>query len=156
VIDFYISNKAEATSKGFEIELTAKPSDSIKVFANYGYNDITFDKFKNAKGDYKGNTKPFAPKYNYGFGGVYRMQKGYFVSADMVGYGKIYLDNANKKERKAYNLVNTKIGYETENFDIYLYGKNIFDKDYSTHEFAEFYEIYSEPKEIGLQVSYRF
>ncbi len=156
VIDFYISNKAQATSKGFELELQANPTDNWSLFASYGYNDITFDSFKNAKGDYRGNTKPFAPRYTYSLATQYRNLTGYFVSANLVGYGKIYLDNANENKREAYSIVNTKIGYETESFDIYLYGKNLFDKDYSTHKFAQLYEIYSEPREIGIELAYRF
>lgn len=32
-----------------------------------------------------------------------------------------------------------RFGYETEHFDIYIYGKNIFDKDYTAHGFYEGY-----------------
>lgn len=156
VSNFYMTNAAKGVSKGIELELQAKPTDNINLFANYGYNHITFRNFSDANGDYSGNTKPYAPKYNYSVGTQYRADNGYYARADVVGYGKMYTDNANKFERKAYSLVNAKIGYEMDTLDVYLYGKNIFDKDYSAHGFSGKFTVYSEPKELGVQLAYRF
>lgn len=154
--NFYMTNTADGSSKGFELEVKAMVSDSFSVFANYGYNDVTFDNFSDFKGDYSGNVRPFSPKYNFSIGGQYRNENGLYARADMIGYGKMYTDNANSFERKAYELVNAKLGYEMENFDIYLYGKNIFDKNYDVHGFSGKLTVYSEPREIGVQLAYRF
>ncbi len=86
IIDFYISNDAKATSKGFELEIKTKATKNLSLFANYGYNDITFDSFKNAKGDYKGNTKPFAPKHTYNLSAIYRNEDGCFESSNISIY----------------------------------------------------------------------
>jgi len=52
---------------------------------------------------------------------------------------------------------NAKIEYETNRFDVYIYGKNIFDKEYDSYGYyGGFYTIYSDPGEIGLQLTYRF
>lgn len=154
---FVRSNKAKATSKGFELEVQAQVNDTISIFANYGYSDVTFDEYNDTKGDYKGNSKSYAPKYNYSVGVQYRDENGYFARTDLTGYGDMYLDDANKYKRDGYNLVNAKIGYETEEYDIYLYGKNIFDKEYNSDGFGNGrFTIYSEPREIGLQLAYRF
>ncbi len=138
------------------MEIKSRPTKELTISASYGYNDIKFDKFQDAKGTYKGNTKPFSPKYNYNLSAKYRNEAGYFAQANVNGYGKIYLDNANINERKSYSLVNTKVGLEKESYDLYLYAKNLFDKDYSTHKFAEFYTVYSESREFGVQLAYRF
>lgn len=84
------------------------------------------------------------------------MIKGYYARADINGYGKMYFDKANKYERKAFNLVNAKLGYEQEDFDIYLYAKNLFDKNYDSEGVYGYYTIYSQPREIGIQLAYRF
>jgi len=154
--EFYMSNIATGTSQGLEFELKARATDNITLFANYGYTDATFDEFRDSQGDYARNMKPYAPKYNYSIGGQYRADNGIYVRADVVGYGKMYTDNANKHARDAYELVNAKIGYEMDNFDIYLYGKNIFDKNYDIHGFSSRFTIYSDPRELGVQLAYRF
>ena len=40
---------------------------------------------------------------------------------------------------------------------LYLYGKNIFDKEYNQYGYYDgYYIVYSDPGEVGLQVTYRF
>ena len=91
----YIDNAAKATSKGFEIGITGKMTDTIDLFASYGYTDITFDEYSDINGDYSGNKNTFAPDYSYNLGIQYRDEKGYFARADLNGYGRTYFDNAN-------------------------------------------------------------
>lgn len=161
-----VTNAGEAHSQGLEIEIKYQINDSLEIFANAGYNvtkydkytDNTFDRMGNNTGtaDYKGKINPFAPKYNYSIGTQYRDESGYYARVDINACGKIYFDKANEYERKAYTLVNTKIGYERNNFDIYFYAKNLFDKEYDSKGYNKFYTIYSEPREVGVQFTYRF
>ena len=153
----YISNAAEATSKGFELELNVKVTQALELFASYGYTNIEFDKFEDVDGNYEGNANSYAPKYNYNIGVQYRDAKGCFARVDLNGYGKTYFNKENTDSRDAYNLVNAKIGYETQHFDIYLYVKNLFDTEYdSVGAHGGYFTIYSPPREIGTQLTYRF
>ena len=153
----YVDNVAKATSKGFEIGLNAKLTDTLDFFGSYGYTDAKFDNYKDNTGDYSGNKNIFAPPYNYNIGIQYRSEQGYFARANLNGYGETYFDKENKNKRDAYNLVNAKIGYEEESFDFYVYGKNIFNKEYnSVNMFNGGGVIYSQPREVGVQLAYRF
>ena len=153
----YISNAAKATSKGFELDANYRLSDNFTLTSAFGYNSTKLDKFKDATGDYSGKYNPHAPKYNYNIGIKYRDEKGIYASADLNGYGKTYFSKDNRYSRDSYDLVNVKIGHETDNYDIYLYGKNIFDKVYDSNGEQEGYVItYSEPRELGIQLAYRF
>lgn len=150
-------NAAQANSKGFELELQGKLSDTIDLFASYGYSDSIYDKYNDGRADYSGNKTTFAPEYNYNIGIQYRGDNGYFARADLNGVGKTYFDNANKYSKDPYRLVNAKIGYEADNYDIYLYGKNIFDEEYhSVGMYNGSGVLYSHPREIGIQLAYRF
>lgn len=153
----YMTNAAKATSKGFEVDIKARISESFSVDAGFGYNDTKFDEFSDSLGDYKGNTNPYAPKYTFNLGGSYRASNGIYARADLLGYGKMCLDKANKYSRNAYKIVNTKIGYEFDDIDVYFYGKNIFNKVYDTEGiFGGSYVKYSDPREVGIQLTYRF
>jgi iron complex outermembrane receptor protein len=153
----YTTNAAEASVTGGELEVTARVLEGLTLMAGLGYSKAEFDAFKDALGNYKGNTVPFAPDYTYNVGAQYRHGSGFFVRGDWIGYGKTYFDKANEYSRDAYQIVNAKIGYETENFDIYLYAKNLFDEEYdSVGYYSGYYTIYSEPRETGLQLVYRF
>ncbi|MGD9971994.1 MAG: TonB-dependent receptor [Desulfatirhabdiaceae bacterium] len=153
----YITNAAEATGKGIELELTGKITNGLTVTAGFGYTHIEFDDFKDAAGDYEGNKATYAPEYTFNVGAQYRWENGFYARADLIGYGEMYFDKANEYKRDPYQIVNAKIGYETEHYDIYLYGKNIFDEKYDSYGYySGYYTLYSDPGEVGLQVTYRF
>lgn len=153
----YITNAAEATATGAELEVTARIAQGLTLTAGFGYCDITFDEYQDQLGDYGGNHNTFAPDYTFNLGAQYRHVSGAYARVDLLGYGKIYFDKTNEYSRDPYELVNLKIGYEGEHFDVYLYGKNIFDTEYdSVGWYDGFYTVYSDPREIGLQLTYRF
>lgn len=154
---YYTVNAAKGTSKGIELDLEALLSDEITLFSSVGFNKTTFDEFVNNEGDHSGNYNTFAPKYNFNIGAQYRNEKGYYARADINGYGKTYFDNTNTYYQKAYTLVNTKIGYERDDFDLYLYADNLFDKEHhATNTLADTVTVYNPGREIGIQLNYRF
>ena len=156
-MESYVTNAAEATAKGIELEMTARVFDGLALVAGFGYTDIEFDDFKDVLGDYKGNENPFAPDYTFNIGAQYRHYSGFYARGDLIGYGKMYFDKTNDYSRDAYEIVNAKIGYEAKDFDIYLYGKNLFDEEYDSYGYyGGMYTIYSDPREVGLQAVYRF
>jgi len=151
----YISNAAEASSKGFEIDLSYELTSNLQVNGSYGYNKTTFDKFSDTKGDYSNKYNLFSPKYTYALGLKYRDNQGIYASINMKAYGDMYLDKANAFKEDAYEIVDAKVGYESEDYDIYLYGKNIFDKVYDYEGYFD-EQYLSKPRELGIQLSYRF
>lgn len=152
----YTSNAAKASSKGLEIDFKTIISNDFTVFGSLGLNETKYDEFKDALGDYSGNYNKFAPKYNYNLGISYRDDMGIFAQIDTSAYGKMYISKENNTPKKAYSLVNAKIGYEQEEFDIHLYVDNIFDKKYDTVKYAGIFDTYSKPREIGISLNYRF
>lgn len=153
----YVLNAAEATSKGVELEAEFKATDEITLFTAFGYTDVTFDEFSDNDGDYSGNTNPFAPEYNLNLGAQYRSRAGWFARLDVNAYGKMYLDKANRFDRDAYAVINSKIGYEGDAFEVYLSAKNIFDQEYDSVGYYDgLYTVPSPPREVALSVTYRF
>ncbi|MCG8549378.1 MAG: TonB-dependent receptor [Desulfobacterales bacterium] len=155
--DIYMTNAAKASGVGAELEINARITNTFGVTGSFGITEIEFDEFSDSQGNYQGNTNPYAPAYTFNLGAQYRHPKGFFARADLIGYGRMYFNKENTYSRDPYMIVNLKIGYETERYDIYLQGKNIFDKEYNSEGmFNGFYNIYSEPGEIALKVAYRF
>jgi len=155
-ITTYVTNAAKATSKGGEIEAIVRVAKGLDLTAGFAYIDTTFDTFNDAYGDYAGNKNPFAPEYTFNMGAVYRHSSGIFISSDLIGYGDIYLDKKNENKRDAYMIVNAKIGYEMEKFNVYLYADNLFSEEYNAMNYYDYYNNYSLPREIGVQLIYRF
>jgi len=153
----YMTNAAEATSKGVEIEIIWYPVQGLSLSAGFGYTDVEFDEFGDAAGDYQGNKNPWAPEYTFNIGAQYRHRSGWYARADVNGVGEMFFDKANMYSIDSYVLVNAKLGYEWERVDMYLYGNNIFDEkqDYDA-AFGGVTDLLNEPGEAGLRVVYRF
>nr|WP_319395847.1 TonB-dependent receptor [uncultured Desulfobacter sp.] len=149
----YTTNAGTATSYGAELEVLAKITPQFTMTANIGYTNVEFDEYEDASGDYSNNKPPNVPEYTFAIGCQYRPGNGFYANVDWAGIGKTYLERTNTYERDAYQLINAKIGYEAEDWDIYLYGKNIFDEDYSKKDAT--YVYYSDPREIGVKLTYR-
>lgn len=150
----YVDNAANSESKGFELDLDYMINKQIKLYASIGYSDSKFKNFKDLKGDYSENKNPFSPKYTYSFGANYRNLMGIFASASVRGQDECYADKENNYKTTGYHIINAKIGYEKENFEIYLYSNNLADKEYDTRYSTNYF--LSPPRETGIQVKYRF
>ncbi len=158
-------NAAKASARGGEIEFSARPGKGIQIYGGLGYCDIEFDSYTDTVWkmpgssmvmDYSGNKNPYAPEYTFSLGALYRHPTGFYTSADLVGYGDMYMDAANEDKKDAYSVMNAKIGYEFESFDVYLYAENLLDEELVTKNYYGFYNVYGSQREIGLQLTYRF
>lgn len=155
-ISNYTTNAAEVSSKGFEIETIFQPMQGLTLSAGLGYVDAKFDEFSDVLGNYEGNRRPYTPDHTFNVGATYRTSSGLYFNAGIVGTGEMFIDKANEYKRDAYALVNAKVGYETEHYDVYFYGKNIFNEEYDLPYDKGMYVIYSRPAEFVVTVAARF
>ena len=63
----------------------------------------------------------------------------------------MYSDSKNDNKLDGYQLVNLRIGFETEKYDIQVWSKNLFDENYCKTESMD-----GEPRMFGVTVNYRF
>jgi iron complex outermembrane receptor protein len=164
-----VKNAARAHSQGVEIEFQARPMQCLDLFAGFGYTEAKFDDWTATQWnstytaleqyDYKDKYLPNAPKYTYNLGVQYRHVSGFFGRADLLGIGKIYGNAVNTVEEDPYELVNLRLGYEGEHFDLSLWCNNVFDKEYETIKYAwgpDELGVDGEPRMLGVTVTYRF
>ncbi len=164
-----ITNAAGAHSQGVEVQLQARPAPGWDFFGSAGYNEARFDDFTATQWnesrttliekDYSGNLLPNAPRYTYSLGAQYRAENGLFARVDLLGSGRFHGDEENLTTQKAYRTVNLRLGYESGNWGMYLWTKNVFDEEYST--FLSPFEdtvvcLDGEPRAVGATVSWNF
>jgi iron complex outermembrane recepter protein len=137
---------AQASIKGLELEVLARPLDGLQLNASLGLLDGSFQEYRNpfTGVDFSGNRLNYAPSLTYNLGVQYRHPKGFFGRVEVQGFGTTYFDDANTLKQVPYALVNARLGYETEKFGIYFYANNLFDTQYLTGAF-----IFPPPNEIG-------
>ena len=164
-----IDNAARAHTRGAEVEISARPVPGLDIMAGLGLIQGEYDNWVATEWnpdytgyvqtDYKGRHLPNVPEYTFHVGAQYRFMDHFFVRGDLNGVGGFYGDHANTVKESPYALVNLKLGYETEAFDLYLWGSNIFDRHYHTIKYAwdgEELVQDGEPACFGISMNWRF
>lgn len=159
-------NAGESHSQGFEVEMIARPTEGLDLIAGFGYTDAKFDEYKDtiAGTDYKDNRTPLTPRYTYNLAAQYRHPLtgsiDIFGRVDVNGVGKSYWNDANTLKQDPYELVNARLGFETDHFEVYLWAKNIFDAEYEAiaFEFPGFPPLAQagDPQIFGITLTGRF
>lgn len=156
-LSYVKQNAAEAHSSGVEIEARAQLAKGWNVFlgANYLF-EYEFDSFADSPaGDLAGRYLPQTSEYSVSTGSTYRHSSGFFLSVDASLFGPKFFDEANQFKQEDYTLVNAKVGYETEGWSVYLYGRNLLDEEYSVSMFSNA-ELAGEPLFAGVKAELRF
>ncbi|PIE70579.1 MAG: hypothetical protein CSA22_06885 [Deltaproteobacteria bacterium] len=156
---FYMNNAAEASTRGAELEVSARPMAGVNLFAGMGYTQAEYDDYRVGANMYNGNTIIDTPEMTFYLGGIYRHEWGFFASLLYRYVGAVTIDVANTHEQDAYGLLNGKIGYEGDAFDLYLYARNLFDEAYTTRQ-VNVQGVWAgragEPLSVGANLSFRF
>jgi iron complex outermembrane receptor protein len=155
---FYIANVGSATSRGLDVELLARATAGIDVFASAGYTRARFADDKKV---------PFTPDMTLSAG--VQMSRALNSDVTMVGRfeavrtGEFQYDEANRAGQEAYSLVNARLGIDWRGVTIDGWARNLFDTRYIPVAFA--YDTFApsgfvgemgRPRTLGVTVGVRF
>lgn len=165
----YTSNAAEGNNYGLELEADWLATDSLTLYASLGLLETEFDEYINADGtDLSGREQAHAPSYQYALGGRFAFTRGFYARLDLEGKDDFYFSDRHDIQAPSQNLVHMRLGYEADNWDLALWGRNLTDEDYYVRGFGSFgndprkeyitepYYQYGEPRMIGVSASYTF
>ena len=123
----------------------------------------------NADGaDLSGRDQAHAPSYQYAIGGRYDFGRGFYLRADLEGKDEFFFSDRHETTSPAQDLLSARIGYNDENWEIALWGRNLTDEDYFARGFGSFgndprkeyalepYYQFGEPRMLGVSASYTF
>jgi iron complex outermembrane receptor protein len=149
---------ANVSGTGFEFEVTAQPLEGLDLVFGLGYVSSRFTSYQNPLTgvDFNNNQVPFAPNITYNAAVQYRAPIGIFARLELQGYGTTFFDDANQVKQDPFVLVNLRLGYEWQDYGIYLFANNLFDTRYITSGFQfpppNVTAGFGEPVTYGLQV----
>ncbi|MCG8551804.1 MAG: TonB-dependent receptor [Desulfobacterales bacterium] len=164
-----IQNAAKARSYGAELEIQARPAKGWSLYGGVGYTNTKIEEWLATESDgmggtiqydYSGNELPNVPGFSYNIGSQYIFGSGFYGRVDLLGTGRFYHDPKNTLKESTYEIINLRLGYMAENYEIVLWANNVFDTDYSRVQFdwagmgtAVFDGI---PRQVGVTLTYRF
>jgi iron complex outermembrane receptor protein len=173
-----IQNAGDAKIKGFEIEVTAAPTDALSLNASVGYLDAKYtgvlapaqvaaNPFQ--AGVFAGAELPKTPKWKFNFSPRYQVNLGnggkVVLLADYTHTSKLWNDTERTflLQREATDLLNGSIAYKEPNdhWDITLGMTNITKERYLVTGQAQiaggqFYGTYSRPREWYAKLGLKF
>lgn len=163
-----VSNAGKLTSKGFEIETEAAPTDWLTLFANYGYNDSIFDSFANGGGpgvNFDGNRAAEAPKHNVSLGATTDFDLGFaklMLQGDYTYRSSLFSnpDNLAVNSNVPLEQVNLRAGLDFGNVSVFGWMRNALDVTkaiYNSRSFLGFPRVeYNDPQTYGLTLKIKF
>lgn len=133
----YLTDNADsAHSQGAEMELAYRLTDSLELTGAVGIIDAEYDDYDAGGGvTFDGEKIQNTPSHTLRLGVAYLHPRGFYSRLDMKNQGEIYFyDDANKAMVKedGHTVIDAKIGYQFNAWDLYLYGKNLTDEAYIT------------------------
>jgi len=137
---FYIFNVGSATSRGAELELTARPQAGVDVFAIVGVTRAHFGSGTSAGGVSVADKKvPNTPEHTITVGAqISRALAGgqAFGRAEVATFGAFKYDETNAQGQEAYTLTNLRGGWRGKRITVEAWVRNAFDTKYVPIAFA--------------------
>ncbi len=156
----YVTDNADkAHSQGVELEATWRPLDGLELSAALGLVEAEYDDYDWGGGNFDGETIQLTPAHTLRAGAAYIHPGGAYGRVDVYNQGKqSFYDNENMEfpEEDMYTLLDAKIGYRLDDWDFYVYGRNLTDEDYVTGFSSMRVLSFGEPRTLGVGATYYF
>lgn len=165
---FFTENFDSAKNYGLETQFDWQASSQWNLFGSLGLLQTEVNGSPlNSAFSISGREQAHAPSYQFLAGTQYRNDNGWFGRVEIQGMDSFYFDNVHDIQSKSYALAHARVGYETKDWDVYLWGKNLTDEKYATRGYyfennpnnvgvEEQYIALGDPRQIGLTARVRF
>lgn len=164
----YIENAAGGKNAGIEAEITYRFSDALQLLTSLGWLTTQVDHFIAQDGsDMDGRDQAHAPQYQYHIGLQYDINRHWFVHFNAEGKDDFYFSMSHNAQSDPVNLLNLSLGYQNQDWELTLWGRNILDRDYAVRGFrfgndprdgyaTNTYTQLGEPARFGATMRYHF
>ena len=167
------SNVAAAEYEGFEIDIQWLVSEYLRVFANYGTLDASYQGFFTDINESDGITKiesadfltpRFAPEESWGIGGTLSIPAGngtvdIFAKYNRIGEQETDLLNAELARAPETENLTASIGYFRDGWSIVAYGTNLTDEQFEVVDpIMPLFAVgtINEGRKFGVELTYEF
>jgi outer membrane receptor protein involved in Fe transport len=171
----FIANFGNATAKGFDLELTARPTPALTLGASLGYTDATLDKTLRGTGTIilglKGDPVTSGPKWTAALSGNYEFEiagRTAFIRTDYQYQGKgqlrtptVFGVDAQAREAEVIHALSFRAGVDLGSVNVSAYVNNALDQAPRLSRVRDlpsttlFYETSVRPRTFGLTLTYQ-
>lgn len=161
----YTDNSAKGRNYGVELEGRFQVTDQLTAFGGVGLLNTELDE---SGASYDGRDQAHAPNYQLMLGALYQHGAGWYSQIDVEAKDEFYLSDRHDEKTDAYVLLNARLGYRQNDWDVSLWAKNLTDRDYIVRGFGSFgndprngyttepYYQLGAPRQVGVTARYMF
>jgi len=147
-----------ATYKGAELELTARPTERLDVYASFGYTDSNITAMEDPK--VIGNQAPLVSRTTFNAGFQYRQplvdDLTGTVRLDYQNIGRTWWDPYNVTSRDPVNLVDLRVGVQTPRWTVTAWSKNLTNTLYNGEFSPGGFLWRALPRRYGIDFEFHF
>ena len=136
-LDFVLltDNAAKGENYGLETALGWRPVRALRLGATVGLLQAQFLDYTLDGRDLGGRDSPHAPNYQLGLTAEWRSTRGWFVQADGQAVDAFYFSASHDERAPAYQIVNLRLGYARDRWQVTAFARNLFDEQYAVRGF---------------------
>lgn len=168
----FTENAGSSTNYGAELDVKWYATQNLQFYSSLGWLETAYGNYQyqskyGAVVDLNGRELAHSPELTYSAGMTYVADSGWFANLNASGKSEFYYSDSNESKSDPYATVNARVGYETQTWSAYLWGRNLFDEAYGVRGFYfgnepdldwtdKQYIRYGDPRQLGLTLSVKF
>ena len=164
---FYTGNAKSGYNYGLESTLAWAAAPRLEIGGSLGLLQTLYRGFVQNDLVLPDRALPHAPDWQAALNATWRDPRGPYARIDITGMAAFYYDlPPNDTRSNPYGLVNGKLGWETARYEVYLWGRNLLNKDYTVRGFYfgdeppdfpnKLYTQLGEPRNWGVHFTVRY
>jgi iron complex outermembrane recepter protein len=164
---FFTGNAKSGFNYGLESTASWAATKSLEFGGSLGLLQSQYHGFVQNGVTLPDRALPHAPPWQAAVNATWRDPRGPYARLDVTGVGSFFYDlPPNETRSSAYGLVNGKLGWDTPRWEVYLWGRNLLNKNYTVRGFFfgdeppdfpnKLYVQLGEPRNWGVHFTARF
>ncbi|HUX73387.1 MAG TPA: TonB-dependent receptor plug domain-containing protein [Steroidobacteraceae bacterium] len=164
---FYTGNARSGYNYGVENSLRWRATAKLTFGASLGWLQTLYQGFVQNGIQLPDRPLAHAPDWQAAVDAAWRDPRGPYWRIDLTGMGAFYYDlPPNPTRSSPYGLANAKLGWQCRRFDVNIWVRNVFDKNYTVRGFYfgdeppnfpnKLYTQLGEPRNWGVHLTVRF
>lgn len=154
-----LGNVPEVRLNGFELDATARPLPGLDLNASLGMTWSDIKKFPDPV--VIGNEAPLISRYTLNLGAQYHHEIGWgdvelLARVDYRRIGRTWWEPYNVTSRDPVDLVDARLGLDTDRWSITAFAENLFDAEYNAEFSPGGFVFKARPRRYGVEASFRF
>jgi outer membrane receptor protein involved in Fe transport len=164
---FYTGNAKSGYNYGLESTLAWTVTPALELGGSLGLLQTLYRGFVQNGAELADRALPHAPDWQAAINATWRDPRGPYARVDVTGMGAFYYDlPPNETRSNPYGLVNAKLGWQNPRYEVYVWGRNVLNKNYTVRGFYfgdeppdfanKLYTQLGEPRNWGVHLTARY